>query len=243
MGGNGDQIGLEQGGVVGYQYPTFKRSSGASLRYIQWDLYKGTAKERKGVDSFNVWLKNPAANEMHIKLYVFKNQQINPANQMERVEKEITIPANQDWTPYTVELNPEASYYGFGIYTYQGSSNAYLGLDGAYFCGVDSNPNYAYYTKNNMVLAGNTKVGEASIKFGTAAKAYLTCAAANISNQQVSYTMTATNAGQEMVIKMGENLIKGIYAVDTDYKATFTVTEATGSFADLVEVGTVFANQ
>ena len=37
--------------------------------------------------------------------------------------------------------------------------------------------------------------------------------------------------------------IYSVYFLDTDYKATFTVTEATGSFADLVEVGTVFANQ
>ena len=242
MGGNGDQIGLEQGGPVGYQYPTFKRSSGASLRYLQWDLYKGTAKERKGVDSFNVWLKNPANNEMHIKLYVFKNQQITPANQTERVELETTIPANQDWTMYSVPLNPEVSYYGFGIYTYQGETNAYLGLDGAYFCGVDDNPNYAYYTKNDMILSGNTNLGEATIKFSTAGKAYLTCANASISNQQVSYTMNVGEAGQEMVIKMGNDVIKGIYAVDTEYKATLTITEATGSLAALINNGTIFSN-
>ena len=243
MGGNGDQIGLEQGGPVGYQYPTFKRSSGASLRYIQWDLYKGTAKERKGVDSFNVWLKNPANNEMHIKLYVFKNQQITPANQTERVELETTIPANQDWTMYSVPLDPEVSYYGFGVYTYQGETNAYLGLDGAYFCGVDDNPNYAYYTKNNMILSGNTNLGEATIKFSTAGKAYLTCANADISNQQVSYTMNVGETGQEMVIKMGNDVIKGIYAVDAEYKATLTITEATGSLAALVNNGIVFSNQ
>ena len=243
MGGNGDQIGLEQGGPVGYQYPTFKRSNGANLRYIQWDLYKGTAKERKGVDSFNVWLKNPANNEMHIKLYVFKNKQITPVNQTERVEKEITIPANQDWTLYTVELNPEVSYYGFGLYTYQGGSNAYLGLDGAYFCGVDDNPNYSYYTKNNMVLSGNTNAGEASIKFSTAGKAYLTCSAADISNKQVSYTMSVGESGQEMVIKMGDDILKGIYTVYTEYKATFTVSEATGQFATLVNIGAIFSNQ
>lgn len=243
MGGNGDQIGLEQGGPVGYQYPTFKRSKGASLRYLQWDLYKGTAKERKGADSFNVWLKNPANNEMHIKLYVFKNQQITPTNQTERVELETTIPANQDWTMYSVPLNPEVSYYGFGIYTYQGETDAYLGLDGAYFCGVDDNPNYAYYTKNNMILSGNTNLGEATIKFSTAGKAYLTCANASISNQQVSYTMNVGEAGQEMVIKMGNDVIKGIYAVDTEYKATLTITEATGSLAALVNNGAIFSNQ
>ncbi|MBO7573355.1 MAG: hypothetical protein J6T25_00965 [Bacilli bacterium] len=243
MGGNGDQIGLEQGGPVGYQYPTFKRSGSADLRYIQWELYKGTAKERKGVNSFNVWLKNPADNEMSIKLYVFKNKQLNPSNQQDRVELPITIPANQDWTLYTVQLNPEASYYGFGLYTYKGATNAYLGLDGAYFCGVDDNPNYAYYTKNNMVLSGSTLAGEASIKFGTAGKAYLTCSAANINNQQVSYTMDIGSTGQEMIITMGENTLKGLYQVDTStFKASFTVTEATGQFAALVAANTVFSD-
>ena len=243
MGGAGDQIGLEQGGPIGYQYPTFKRSNGASLRYIQWDLYKGTAKERKGVDTFGVWLKNPANNEMHIKLYVFKNQQVAPANQMERVEKEIYIPANQDWTLYTMDLNPEVSYYGFGIYTYKGDTNDYLGLDGAYFCGVDDNPNYAYYTKDNMILSGNTNLGEASIKFSTAGKAYLTLSAAGFTNQQVSYTMSVGETGQEMVIKVGDEVIKGIYAVNAEYKATLTITEATGQLAALLNVGSVFSNQ
>ena len=180
---------------------------------------------------------------MHIKLYVFKNKQINPSNQMERVEKEIYIPANQDWTSYSVELNPEVSYYGFGIYTYQGSSDDYLGLDGAYFCGVDDNPNYIYYTKNNMVLSGTTNVGEASIKFSTAGKAYLTCSAAGITNQQVTYTMTINESSQEMIIKMGDDTIKGVYVVDAEHKATFTISEATGQFAALVNIGTIFSNQ
>jgi len=244
MGGNGDQVGLEQGGPVGYQYPTFKRSSSASLRYIQWDLYKGTAKQRKGVDSFGVWLNNPANNEMKIKIYVFKNQQVNPANQTDRVEKEITILANQPWTFYTVPLNPETSYYGFGIYTFKGASDAYLGLDGANFYSVDNSPYIAYFAKNNMVLSGSTAAGEASIKFGTLGKAYLTCDGAHISNQQVSYTMGYGEAGQEMVISIDEeNKIKGIYSVDEEFKVTFTVTEATGQFNGLVTVGAIFANQ
>lgn len=242
MGGSGDQVGFEEGGVLGYHYPTFKRSNGADLRYIQWDLYKGTAKERKGVDTFSVYLKNPASNEMHIKLYVFKNKQVNPANQLERVEREITIPANQDWTEYKVTLNPEVSYYGFGLYTYKGSTNAYLGLDAACFYGVDDNPNYSFYAKNNMVISGPINVGEASLKFGTGSKAYLTCAAASLTNQQVTYTMEVTDDGQIMTISMGDHTLKGIYAVDADYNVTFTVTEATGNFAALVTIGAVFSN-
>ena len=95
-----------------------------------------------------------------------------------------------------------------------------------------------------MILSGSTAAGEASIKFGTLGKAYLTCDGAHISNQQVSYTMGYVEAGQEMVISIDEeNTIKGFYSVDEEFKVTFTVTEATGQFNGLVTVGAIFANQ
>ena len=245
MGGSGDQIKLDKtDGLDGQQCVTFKRSSGASLRYIQWDLYKGTAKERKGVDKFVVFLKNPAANELHLKLYVFKNKQVNPANQTERVEKELTLAANQDWTQVIVDLDPNTSYYGFGLYTYQGASNAYLKLDAAYFCGPDSDPNIRFFAKKDTTLSGITEQGPATIKFGTGAKAYLTCSKVNINNAEVKYSMEMTNEGQVMTIKYGDNTLKGIYNVDLDnLDVTFAITEATGQFAAFVSLGTTFIYQ
>ena len=94
-----------------------------------------------------------------------------------------------------------------------------------------------------MILSGNTNLGEASIKFSTAGKAYLTLSAAGFTNQQVSYTMSVGETGQEMVIKVGDEVIKGIYAVNAEYKATLTITEATGQLAALLNVGSVFSNQ
>ena len=243
--GTGDQIKLDkEDSVDGKQCITFKRSSGANIRYMQWELYKGTAKERTGVNKFTIFLKNPAANELKVKIYVFKNKQVTPSNQTDRVEKEITLAANQGWTPYQLDLNLTGKYYGYGLYTYQGASNTYLKVDAAYFSGPDSDPTLSFFAKKDLTLTGTTNAGAASIKFGENGKAFLTCEAAGFNNVEGTYTMTQGASGQTCVIKIGDNTLTGVYAVNPtqNYKVTFTVTEAGGQFAALVAANTVFSN-
>ena len=243
--GTGDQIKLDkEDSIDGKQCITFKRSSGANIRYMQWELYKGTAKERTGVNKFTIFLKNPAANELKVKIYVFKNKQVTPSNQTDRVEKEITLAANQGWTPYQLDLSLTGKYYGYGLYTYQGASNAYLKVDAAYFSGPDSDPTLSFFAKKDLTLTGTTNAGAASIKFGENGKAFLTCEAAGFNNVEGTYTMAQGASGQTCVIKIGDNTLTGVYAVDPtqNYKVTFTVTEAGGQFAALVAANTVFSN-
>ena len=243
--GTGDQIKLDkEDSVDGKQCITFKRSSGANIRYMQWELYKGTAKERTGVNKFTIFLKNPAANELKVKIYVFKNKQVTPSNQTDRVEKEITLAANQGWTPYQLDLSITGKYYGYGLFTYQGASNTYLKVDAAYFSGPDSDPTLSFFAKKDLTLTGTTNAGAASIKFGENGKAFLTCEAAGFNNVEGTYTMAQGASGQTCVIKIGDNTLTGVYAVNPtqNYKVTFTVTEAGGQFAALVAANTVFSN-
>ena len=243
--GAGDQIKLDKTDAVeGKQSITFKRSNGANIRYMQWDLYKGTAKERTGVDKFTIFLKNPAANELKVKIYVFKNKQVTASNQTDRVEKEITLAANQNWTPYTLDLSVTGKYYGYGLYTFKGDSNAYLKVDSAFFSGPDFDPMLSFSAKKGVELTATTNAGPATIKFGDTGKVYLTCANAGFNNVEGTYTMAQGETGQTMTIKIGDNTLTGVYAVDPmqGYKVTFTVTEAGGQFAALVAANTVFSN-
>ncbi len=243
--GAGDQIKLDKTDAVeGKQSITFKRSSGANIRYMQWDLYKGTAKERTGVNKFTIFLKNPEANELKVKIYVFKNKQVTASNQTDRVEKEITLAANQNWTPYTLDLSVTGKYYGYGLYTFKGDTNTYLKVDSAFFSGPDFDPMLSFSAKKGVELSATTNAGPATIKFGDTGKVYLTCASANFNNVEGTYTMTQGETGQTMTIKIGDNTLTGVYAVDPmqGYKVTFTVTEAGGQFAALVAANTVFSN-
>ena len=51
-------------------------------------------------------------------------------------------------------------------------------------------------------------------------------------------------ANQEMTVTVGNNVIKGIYAVDAATgKVTFTVSEVTGDYAAAIPANTVFSNK
>ena len=102
----------------------------------------------------------------------------------------------------------------------------------------------SFSAKKGVELTATTNAGPATIKFGDTGKVYLTCAAANFNNVEGTYTMAQGETGQTMTIKIGDNTLTGVYAVDPmqGYKVTFTVTEAGGQFAALVAANTVFSN-
>ena len=225
-------------------------SQWGNMRYIQWDLYKGTAKPMTGMTSFSLYLKNYSADvTQKVKIMAYKVQKVDNAHQgaTYRTELEVTLEAGQDWTKYTVALDATKTYYGFAILnTSKGSSSGkdyYVGADAMCFSNVDNDPSLNYYAKKDLTLNGTIALGAASVKFDEGGKAYFTCAGASLDNVQCSYTTAMNGANQEMTITVGGNVIKGVYAVAPTGKVTFTVSEVTGDYAAAIPAGTVFSNQ
>ena len=226
-------------------------SQWGNMRYIQWDLYKGTAKPMTGMTSFSLYLKNYSADvTQKVKIMAYKVQKVDSSTQgaSYRSELEVTLEAGQDWTKYTVALDATKTYYGFALLTTsKGSSSGkdyYVGADAMCFSNVDNDPSLNFYTAKDLTLNGTTGIGAASIKFDVGGKAYFTCANASLNNVECSYTSAMNGANQEMTVTVGNNVIKGVYAVDAATgKVTFTVSEVTGDYAAAIPANTVFSNK
>ena len=244
MGGNGDQLTLDtENHYEGKQSLKMKKSTAGGMRYIQWDLFKGTAKAKTGVDKFTVYLKNQASDNTQLKIYVFTEQQITSTNHTTaRVSKDVTLTANQDWTAYTVELDPSKTYYGYGIFLNQASAVGWINVDNAMFYGPNNDASLNFYAKKDMVLSGNITAGPASLKFGDAGKATFTCAALNATDVAATYKMAMNGNNQEITISFGDNVIVGTYAVDVLGNVTLTIVSATGSAAAYINAGATLTN-
>ena len=219
-----------------------------NMRYIQWDLYKGTAKAMTGMTSFSVYLKNYSADTTQkVNIMAYRVQKVDNAHQGAdyRTQLEVTLDAGQDWTKYTVKLDASKTYYGFALLVNSkwNSKDYYVGADGMCFSNVDNDPSLNYYAKKDLTLNGTIALGAASFKFDEGGKAYFTCSDAGLDNVQCSYTTAMNGANQEMTITVGGNVIKGVYAVAPNGKATFTVSEVTGDYAAAIPADTVFSNQ
>ena len=226
-------------------------SQWGNMRYIQWDLYKGTAKPMTGMTSFSLYLKNYSADvTQKVKIMAYNVQKVDNAHQGAnyRTEREVTLEAGQGWTKYTVTLDASKTYYGFALLTTSKGSSAgkdyYVGADAMCFSNVDNDPSLNFYTAKNLTLNGTIAYGAASLKFDVGGKAYFTCANASLNNVECSYTSAMNGANQEMTVTIGNNVIKGVYAVDAATgKVTFTVSEVTGDYAAAIPANTVFSNK
>lgn len=219
-----------------------------NMRYIQWDLYKGTAKPMTGMTSFSLYLKNYSADTAQkVTIMAYRVQKVDNAHQSAdyRTQLAVTLPAGQDWTKYTVNLDASKTYYGFTLLidSKWNGKDFYVGADAMCFSNVDNDPSLNYYAKKDLTLNGSIALGAASIKFDEGGKAYFTCTDAGLNNVQCSYTTAMNGANQEMTITIGGNVIKGVYAVAPTGKVTFTVTEVTGDYAAAIPADTVFSNQ
>lgn len=248
MGGNGDQLSLDKTTAVeGSQSIKIKKSTAGSMRYMQWDLYKGTAKPITGVSKFVVYLKNSEAAAAKVNIMVYKVQQVTPSNQgadYRAQTGEFELPANTDWTPYEVTLDPTKTYYGFCLLTKTvNNTTGYINFDAAHF--VKSGEDASLYANavNNLTLNGTIVPGAASIKFGTEGKVYFTCANAGADNVEGTYSMRLVNATtQELTVTVAGTTIKGTYSVALNGTVTFTVLEASGSLESYIAADTVFSN-
>ena len=224
-------------------------SQWGNMRYIQWDLYKGTAKPMTGMTSFSLYLKNYSADvTQKVKIMAYKVQKVDSSTQGAnyRTELEVTLEAGQGWTKYTVALDATKTYYGFALLnTSKGSSSGkdyYVGADAMCFSNVDNDPSLNFYAKKDLALNGTITAGAATMTFGQNGAVTLNCQALG-GDLAGTYTMAMGEAGQLLTVKTSMGNITGTYSVNPMGKVTFTVTEVTGDLTAGVNVGAVLSNQ
>ena len=245
MGGSGDQLQLDKTDAFdGSQSLKMKFSTAGNMRYLQWGLADGTAVGHTGFNRLGLYMKNPNANAVSIKLYAYHIQKVEPSTQGDSSRKvaEITVPANSDWSFYSLALDASKTYYGYGIYMVTKSATGFLNVDAVHYYNEGANPYQNFLAKKDVSLSGTTNAGAATIKFGDSGKVLLTCAGLSADNVECAYKMYMNGNAQEMVITVGSDTIKGTYAVNAQGVVTFTVTEATGNLAAAIAANTVFAN-
>ena len=82
MGGSGDQLSLDNTQAYsGNNSLKIKRSTAGNMRYLQWDLYKGTGVAHTGYNNFGVFIKNPNNFAIGVIIMVYKVNQVTPSNQ------------------------------------------------------------------------------------------------------------------------------------------------------------------
>ena len=218
-----------------------------NMRYIQWDLYKGTAKPMTGMTSFSLYLKNYSADTAQkVTIMAYKVQKVDSAHQGSdyRTQLAVTLPAGQDWTKYTVELDASKTYYGFTLLidSKWNKTDYYVGADAMCFSNVDNDPSLNYFAKDGLVLSGDITAGAATMTKGQ--KGAVTLNNENLGGDLAgTYTMAMGETGQLLTVNTSMGNITGTYSVNPMGKVTFTVTEVTGGLAQGVNVGAVLSNQ
>ena len=224
MGGSGDQLQLDKSnGYDGNQSLKMKKSSAGEMRYYQWNLYKGDGEGRTGVTNFSIALKNPNSSATPLSVRVYKTQKVTPTTHEECEIKEITLEANQDWTVYTIDLDPNETYYGYAIFLPKASGAAYINVDAAIFYNAATDPSLWFTVKKDVaMLCGYTG---SSIKFGDPGQAFYTDATIGLNNVACTYIMYQDGETQRMEITINGVTFKGTYSLLINGKISFYVTE------------------
>ena len=245
MGGSGDQLQLDKTTAAdGSQSLKMKFSTAGSMRYLQWGLADGTAVGHKGFNKLGIYMKNTTATNVSIKLYAYHIQKVEPSTQGDASRKsvELTIPANSDWTLYTLNLDASKTYYGYGIYMATKSATGFLNVDKAFYYNDYESPEMNYFAKNGLALNGTITAGAATMTFGQNG-------VVTLHNDMLggdlpgTYKMAMSGANQLMTIETAMGNITGTYAVNPMGKVTFTVTAVEGDLTAGVNVGAVLSNQ
>ena len=248
MGGSGDQLSLETSIVhSGSNSLKLKRNKGAAMRYMTWGLMDGTAEGHTGANYFMYWAKNPNATALTIKTSVYYQAQVTAGTQgSNRAYVEAQIPANSDWTPVVIPLDPAKTYYGVAYTAANiagGSGADYFYIDDAMFFSEEMNITAPLLAVNGLKMDGALANGAAaSIILGEHGNAQLACAALggtlNCKFTLVGSTMTITAPA----INDGSGTtIVGTYApTETEGVVAFTVTSCTGDMAAYLPANTVF---
>lgn len=247
MGGNGDQLQLDKSAhQEGAQSLKMKYSSGGAMRYMQWELYEGTAKAKTGYNRFGFWIKNASSNATTVNVSVYKASKVYTENVGDNNKRamtgQFTLAAGTDWTFKTIELDPNENYYGFAVwFAKHGSSSGFVNFDNAYFYNTYESHNQSFFSPEGLEIAGEITVGTANITFGQKGALTLSCAALG-GNLSATYSMSMVEGQQYITIKSSMGDITGTYSVSDRGVVTMTVTAVTGDLAAGVNVGAVLSN-
>ena len=248
MGGSGDQLSLTDAEHhSGSNSLKLKRNNGGNaMRYMTWGLMDGSAEGHKGAEYFIYFVKNPNAKAATIKTSVYYQAQVTASTQQSnRAYVEAAIPANSDWTPVVIPLDPAKTYYGVA-YSISGVSQSaadYLYVDDAMFYSESNNITAPFLSIKNLKMDGSLANGAAaSIILGEGRNVTLSCAALggdlackfSLIGQTMTITAPAINGGS------GTTIVGTYGASETEGYFRFVVTSCTGDMAAYLPADTVF---
>ncbi|MCI2069105.1 MAG: hypothetical protein LKJ88_05970 [Bacilli bacterium] len=203
----------------------FKRSTN-TMRYVNFHLADGEGLAYPNADTFSFWAKGGAA-DVQAKFTMFT---VKKALYFTN-DTVITIPANSDWTQYTIALDATKVYYGFGM-LFQGAAVSYPYFDD-FELYTAANP---YYVDNSPITAGITMNGDngtvsvqAHYTVGSKVAVVATPKGGSAINLNGTYTVDASN---NIVIDCGADLkYTGVLSAD---KTAIKYTAAEGTYGTYV---------
>ena len=247
MGGNGDQLSLETSiAHSGSNSLKLKRNNGgAAMRYMTWGLMDGSAEGHTGVNYFLCYMKNPNDKAATIKTSVYYQDQVTPSTQQSnRAYLEVSLPANADWTPVVIPLDPAKTYYGVA-YSVSGVSQSaadYIYVDDAMFFSEEMNITAPFLAIKGLTMTGVINAGEASIILGQNNNVKLSCSALG-GDLDAKFTLIGSTMTITVPALQGGSgtTIVGTYApTETEGVVAFTVSSVTGDLAAAISAGTIF---
>jgi hypothetical protein len=208
---------------------SFKRSTNA-MRFTTSGMALKTALPWAKADTFSFWAKGVSAD------VTLKVQMFDSANALYWLTPTtFTIPANSDWTQYTVALTATKSYYGFGFLFANASPVVYPQIDDIQLF-TSGNP-WATYVDSSVVPAGTIMTGSTTaLKSVTAtfgSDSTLTVAAIDAADATHNLTGTySVDASNVITIDCGTDL--NYVGVLSNDKTAIKYTSATGTLATYV---------
>ena len=249
MGGNGDQLQLSTSSPCsGKQCLKMKASSAGDMRYFQWNLYKGDGEGHTGREYFKIALSNYGNSiQVTAKIMVFKVPKLTPETLKEDNWEaiDVTLDANKGWDMYSIDLDPNETYYGYGIWFKQSSSAAFVSVDDAYYCPVGFDPCSFYYVKDGMTLSGKINNGtmDASFTINEYGSGVFNCADLGMVNVPMTFKQSQAGTSTKLDMVIGDSTIFGYYSVNQDFKASFTFWGINGPLQNYIASRTIFETE
>ena len=212
MGGNGDQLQLDTTTAYrGSQSIKIKKNNTYDMRYIQWNLYKGDAAPITGMNKFVVYYNNPNTEAITVRTMVYKIAHIAPGTQGEanRADIDFVVPANSGWVRCELELDPNATYYGFALMPLKGGSTEYINFDYAHYVKNGYESDFNYYVKKGDILTN--AYTSAKITFGDPGQLTFDYADQGIEDLACAYTMEMVGSKQVMTFTVNGVTLIGEY--------------------------------
>ena len=251
MGGEGNQLSLDDTlSVDGGKSLKMRYSSAGAMRYMQWELYEGSAVAKTGFNKFGFYINNTTGSATTVNVSVYKASKVYTENVGDNTKRAMTgqfsLPASSGWVFKTIDLDPSLNYYGFAVwFAKHGSTAGFVNFDKAFFYNDYESPENYYFGSSGSVLEGTIKVGAASLEIKDNGVMDLTCEnlGGTISG---TYSMVMDGTTQMMTITVNDGGISGTitgeYSADLSGHISFTVTSVTGDFSAAIDPGTGFAS-